>query len=82
MHGGKPDVMYFLPEVYNKTNYLVPVNQNDVTICKNLYGQSTRDYSVLFEDLVNLILPDVVIPETTDEGIALFQHIVQLIDES
>lgn len=82
LHGGKPDVMYFLPEVYNKTNYLVPVNQDDVTICKNLYGQSTRDYSVEFEDLVNLILPDVVIPETTDEGIALFQQIIQLIDES
>ena len=45
-------------------------------------GQSTRDYSVEFEDLVNLIIPDVVTPETTDECIALFQQIIQLIDES
>ena len=81
LHGGKPDIMYFFPEVCNKTNYLVPVNQNDVMICKNLYGQSASDYSVEFEDLVNLILPEVVTLETADEGIALFQQIIQLIDE-
>ena len=38
LHGGKPDVMYFLPKVYNKTNYLVPVNQDDVTICPSLFS--------------------------------------------
>lgn len=81
LHGGKPDLMYFLPEVYGKANYLVAVNQDDVTICKDLYGQRSRDCSAEFEGLVNLILPDVVIPETIEEATVLFQQIIHQISQ-
>ena len=43
--GGKPDVMYFVPEVHSTHSYLVDVNQEDGEACKTLFGPQSRDYS-------------------------------------
>ena len=34
VHGGKPDIMYFTPEVYNSQNYLITVDVENVNACK------------------------------------------------
>ena len=81
LFGGKPDVMYFLPEVYSKTNYLVPTNQDDVQTCRLLYGETRRDFSIDFENLVNLLLPGVGVPESTEQGLELFHRIIREIGD-
>ena len=55
--GGKPDVMFFLPDVYGTRNYLIRTEERDVRICQELYGQQSHDYSVEIEDLVEMFLP-------------------------
>ena len=81
LFGGKPDVMYFLPEVYGKTNYLVPTSQDDVQTCRLLYGVTRRDFSIDFENLVNLLLPGVGVPESTEQGLELFHRIIREIGD-
>ena len=34
VHGGKPDIVYFTPEVYNSQNYLITVDVENVNACK------------------------------------------------
>lgn len=34
VHCGKPDIMYFTPEVYNSQNYLITVDVENVNACK------------------------------------------------
>ncbi len=81
LYGGKPDVMYFLPDVYGKKNYLVPTNENDVQTCRSLYGETRRDYSIEFENLVNHLMPDAIVPESTEQGLELFVRIIQQVDD-
>ena len=81
LYGGKPDVMYFLPDVYGKKNYLVPTNENDVQTCRFLYGETRRDYSIEFENLVNHLMPDAIVPESTEQGLELFLRIIQQVDD-
>jgi hypothetical protein len=80
-HGGKPDVMYFLPEVYRKRNYLVPTNEDDVQTCRFLYGETRRDYSIEFENLVNHLVPGIGVPENTGQGLELFRRIIQEVND-
>jgi hypothetical protein len=63
--------MYFLPDVYGKKNYLVPTNENDVEMCRFLYGEMRHDYSIEFENLVNHLMPDAIVPESTEQGLEL-----------
>lgn len=81
LFGGKPDVMYFLPDVYGKRNYLVPTNEDDVQICRDLYGETRRDYTVEFENLVNMLIPGVGVPESTEQGLELFRQIIGQVNE-
>jgi hypothetical protein len=36
--GGKPDVMFFLPEVYTTRSSLIRTGERDVRICQELYS--------------------------------------------
>ena len=78
--GGKPDLMFFLPEVYSSKNYLVRKDERDVIICKDLYAQQCRDYSVEIEALAEIVLPDCRIPADTQEALRLFVTITTEID--
>ena len=80
--GGKPDVLFFVPEVYSTHSYLADVNQENVEACKALYGAQCRDYSQEFEELVGYIVPNHRVPQNTEESLTLFieitDHLKQL----
>ncbi len=78
--GGKPDVMFFLPAVYSTRSYLVKTDERDVRICKDLYTQQRRDYSVEIEDLVAAIVPGYRIPADSGEALRLFVRIAAELD--
>ena len=74
--GGKPDVMYFVPEVYSTHSYLVDVNQENVEACKTLFGAQSRDYSKELEELVGYMVPNHQVPQNPEESLALFIEII------
>ena len=78
--GGKPDVMFFLPEVYTTRSYLIRTDERDVRICQELYSRQSRDYSEEIEDLAEIISPGYEIPIQTEEALRLFVTITTELD--
>ena len=74
--GGKTDVMFFLPESYSAKNYMLEVNKDDVQHCKTLYWEESPDYSVEFGALVKTLIPNFRVPENTQEGLRLYEQII------
>ena len=77
---GKPDVLFFMPEIYHKKNYLIPVNAHDVDICRETYTEKCNDFNVEVEELVRLLVPDFVPPSDTSEALKLFSDIAQIVN--
>ena len=72
-------MLFFMPEIYHKRNYLFPVNADDVDICREIYTDKCDDYDAEIEELVRLLVPDYVPPSDTNEALKLFSDIAQLI---
>ena len=52
---GKPVVMYFTPALYDTRDYGFRVNQEDVSICKDIYSREKPiDYTPEFMQLIAL----------------------------
>ena len=54
---GKPDVMFFVPEIFGGHNFGKRIDQKDVKVCKELYGAPKKICSEEFNELVRLVLP-------------------------
>lgn len=79
---GKPDVMYFTPELYNTHDYGTQVALEDVALCKELYTkEKPSDYDQEFLELVQLLRPNITIPTTTDDALDLYISVIRDIDE-
>lgn len=55
LHGGKPDIMFFLPEAYDARNHLVNVNEEDLMICTQSFGEQAPDYSPELAEIIELL---------------------------
>ena len=78
--GGKPDVLFFMPEIYQDRNYIIPVNREDIHICKEMYAENCEDYDTDVEELVRLLIPHYVPPHDTSAALKLFSDIVELVN--
>ena len=79
VHGGKPDIMYFTPEVYNSHNYLKTVDVEDVNACKGLYAENCPDYADGLEELVQLVKPNYVAPSNANDALSLYCEIIDVL---
>lgn len=79
VEGGKPDIMFFMPEVYSSNNYLVPVDIEDVNACKEMYADNCVDYDEDIEELVRLLKPDYLPPSDEFEALKLYSEITDLL---
>ena len=78
--GGKPDVLFFLPDVYSTRSYLVRTDERDVRVCKNLYTRQCRDCCPEIEALAETIVPGYRLPNDTEEALRLFITITVELD--
>ncbi|KAJ7322020.1 hypothetical protein OS493_033416 [Desmophyllum pertusum] len=78
VEGGKPDIMFFTPEIYGTHSYLVNVDIEDVNACKEMYAESCVDYNEDLEELVRLVKPDYVPPSNEYEALQLYSEITEL----
>ena len=82
VEGGKPDVMFFLPEVYNARDYLSHVNMEDVEVCKEIYAKNCPDYDVNMDELVRLVKPDYELPLDEFEALQLYGEITDTLENT
>lgn len=75
---GKPDVMYFLPEVFDTHEYGVVVDKCDVTCCKEMYSVPKGENED-FKELAQLLKNDLQMPHDTDAALQLFFELNELV---
>lgn len=79
---GKPDILYFSPELFQSHNYGTPIDMEEVNICKDLYGkQPPHGYSSQFLDIVQLLRGEASKPATVDEALDMYVNIIDDIDK-
>ena len=79
VEGGKPDVMFFTPEIYGTQSYLKEVDIDDVKACKEMYTENCVDFHEDVEELVRLVKPDCVAPSNEYEAVKLFSEITDVL---
>ena len=86
--GGRPDLLFSLPEISDTRDFIVEVDKADITLCQQLVCNSSSlqvlDCTPEFSDLANIIMheKDLHMPNSPDEArdlyIALIDHIEKL----
>lgn len=79
---GKPDIMYFAPELYETECYGIPVPQDDVV--QVLHELDEQDaipdtFPPEFVELINIIMPGWREPKNTDSALQMYGDILDLI---
>lgn len=78
---GKPDVMYFVPELTDGCDFKTTVNPEDVNLCIDLYGKEKEVCSPEFKEIVYIIKPVVRIHVHPHETLRLFIEINDILEE-
>ena len=80
---GKPDIMFFTPEVYGSQSYGSQVVMADAETACQLYGKSNLDTYCLpeFRDLVENLKGNTNEPQNFDEGLKLYMELLVLFQQ-
>jgi len=74
---GRPNVIYFSPELYDSQNYGTPVDVKDVDICLDLYASPPPpDCTDDFLELLHLLRPFVERPNTVGAACDLYVGLI------
>ena len=77
---GKPDILYYIPEMYGCLNFGNIVDVDNVKACTEMYAEPKRMYSEETKDLVQLLLPNHDMPACAQDALCLFRQILGEID--
>lgn len=81
---GRPDVLYFLPELSGSRSRIQEINMDDIEDIQDMLNNHTHvSRSVDFAELANLIMEDegLSMPETADEALELYALLVSSIND-
>lgn len=79
---GKPDLMYFIPEVFGGHNFGKRVDLEDVNACCEIYGSRRKICCQEFEDLARLLIPDLQVPVNVHDALQLYRKFLVLTEEN
>ncbi|KAK6171696.1 hypothetical protein SNE40_018136 [Patella caerulea] len=78
---GKPDAMYFLPQLYDASDQGTFVDIRDVSACMTIFEYDNKSIALnKFVQLIELLKPGVGIPVTAREGLNLYMEITELLE--
>ena len=78
---GKPDVMYFTPELQNTHDYGFQANLEDIAMCKELYAKGKpNDYDEEFFELMQLLKPNLTVPTNSRDAVDLYISLIRDIE--
>lgn len=78
---GKPDCLFFIPELYKSRDYGTKIDNADVQVCLQLYSTDRYVCSPEFKELVYLLKPDLQLPFSAEDGLKLFIELTGLIEQ-
>lgn len=81
---GRPDVLYFLPQLNNKRDYLKPITLDEIEAAEEVFTAGYNDSSVyhefdVFEELARLVMEEdnLIAPTNPDEALQLYINILE-----
>lgn len=80
LSSGKPDVLYFVPELTEGHNFGTNVDTEDINLCINLYGKRKEICCKEFKQIVDIIKPDVQVPVHPYEALRLFIELNNILE--
>lgn len=82
---GRPDILYFLPELNSRVSYIHDVTLDDIEIAEEMCcAQNTLDNSFeVFKELAEMIMTDedLQVPSNPDEALELYLNLLDLIED-
>ena len=78
---GKPDLMYFIPEVFGGHNFGKKVDLEDVNVWCEVCGSRRKICCQEFEDLARFLKPDLQVPINVHDALQLCRKLL-LIEEN
>lgn len=80
IRGGKPNVLYYLPENFNAIDCKKPVDERHIKILQEKYAQQPRLYREGFKEIViDVVLPGCPTPCCVEEAFDLYKKLLQKI---
>ena len=79
---GKPDILYYLPELSDCHNYGTCIDVDSVDLCIDLYATKVPDHgcSLEFIQLANEVMPEHEMPTTVTEAETLFMELIHAVE--
>lgn len=80
---GKPDIMFYFPEVYDTQSYLEAVDPQEVAVVRELSSEQIPDCVPLYQELFDSIVAEATLdsPNTLQEAAQLLAAILDTVDE-
>lgn len=78
---GKPDLLYFVPEIFGGRDYGHKIDRNDLKTCMELYGKPKLTCSEEFKDLIHLVLSQHDTPSSVEEALAMYENILGSLED-
>ena len=76
---GKPDVMFFVPAMYDTNDFITDTVQQEVEILSRLHTDSVTDVSPEFQELMDKF--GFRKPYTIDDALELYVNTISLIED-
>ena len=80
MSTGKPELLYYVPEIFGGRDYDYRVDLGDVEVCLDLYSSRKKMYSEDIEELTYLLLPQHERPTNADQAYILYRDLLHEIE--
>ena len=80
MSTGKPELLYYVPEIFGGRDYGHRVDLGDVEVCLDLYSSPKKMYSEDIEELTYLLLPQHERPTNADQAYILYSDLLHEIE--
>lgn len=81
---GRPDVLYFCPELHGAITHETPVSNEDIIACTEMYAKdplNTFGCSSEFVQLVNLLFPCMREPRNATDALVLYNDILDAVGQ-
>ena len=80
MSSGKPELLYYVPEISGGRDYGHRVDLGDAEVCLDLYSSPKKMYSEDIEELTYLLLPHHQRPTDADQAYILYRDLLYEIE--
>ena len=79
---GKPDILYYVPELHGGYEMGKTVDVGDLKLCQEMYTAPKQKWCAEFFELAYCLKPDLQVPCNADDGFKLYEELISLYEQA